>query len=389
MAQTVYSTAPAPATEGQIDVELRQVVKRFNHDDPAVRGLDLRIRQGEFFSILGPSGCGKTTTLRLIAGFETPTDGEILIQGVTMSHTPPHRRPVNTVFQSYALFDHMTVRDNIAFGLRIKRLPANQVRERVIEALRLVRLEGLADRLPNQLSGGQKQRVALARALVNRPAVMLLDEPLGALDLKLRKQMQVELSTLHRQLGITFIMVTHDQEEALSLSDRIAVMKAGQIDQIGTPSDIYDRPTTAFVADFIGDTNLLTGHLEPGDGAVLPVVTPTGLKILVQRPLTMPPAEMSRSVVVSVRPEKIRLSPDYPAADNCYHGHISHVMYLGTHVQCGVRLASGETLTVLQANRGQALLAVDTPVYVYWAAADARLLAPDSPPLSPPSIHNG
>lgn len=389
MAQTVYSTAPAPATEGQIDVELRQVVKRFNHDDPAVRGLDLRIRQGEFFSILGPSGCGKTTTLRLIAGFETPTDGEILIQGVTMSHTPPHRRPVNTVFQSYALFDHMTVRDNIAFGLRIKRLPANQVRERVIEALRLVRLEGLADRLPNQLSGGQKQRVALARALVNRPAVMLLDEPLGALDLKLRKQMQVELSTLHRQLGITFIMVTHDQEEALSLSDRIAVMKAGQIDQIGTPSDIYDRPTTSFVADFIGDTNLLTGHLEPGDGAVLPVVTPTGLKILVQRPLTMPPAEMSRSVVVSVRPEKIRLSPDYPAADNCYHGHISHVMYLGTHVQCGVRLASGETLTVLQANRGQALLAVDTPVYVYWAAADARLLAPDSPPLSPPSIHNG
>lgn len=380
MAQTVYSTAPASAIEGQIDVELRQVVKRFNHDEPAVRGLDLRIRQGEFFSILGPSGCGKTTTLRLIAGFETPTAGDVLIQGVNMSRTPAHRRPVNTVFQSYALFDHMTVRDNIAFGLRIKRLPAHQVRERVLEALRLVRLEELADRQPNQLSGGQKQRVALARALVNRPAVMLLDEPLGALDLKLRKQMQVELSTLHRQLGITFVMVTHDQEEALSLSDRIAVMKAGQIDQIGTPSDIYDRPNTSFVADFIGDTNLMTGHLEPGDSPILPVVTPSGLKLLVQRPTDWPPGETHRTVVVSVRPEKIRLSQDHPTADNCYHGQVSHVMYLGTHVQCGVRLASGETLTVLQANRGQDLLAVDTPVYVYWAAADARLLAPDSPP---------
>ncbi len=380
MAQTVYSTAPASAIEGQIDVELRQVVKRFNHDEPAVRGLDLRIRQGEFFSILGPSGCGKTTTLRLIAGFETPTAGDVLIQGVNMSRTPAHRRPVNTVFQSYALFDHMTVRDNIAFGLRIKRLPAHQVRERVLEALRLVRLEELADRQPNQLSGGQKQRVALARALVNRPAVMLLDEPLGALDLKLRKQMQVELSTLHRQLGITFVMVTHDQEEALSLSDRIAVMKAGQIDQIGTPSDIYDRPNTSFVADFIGDTNLMTGHLEPGDSPILPIVTPSGLKLLVQRPTDWPPGETHQTVVVSVRPEKIRLSQDHPTADNCYHGQVSHVMYLGTHVQCGVRLASGETLTVLQANRGQDLLAVDTPVYVYWAAADARLLAPDSPP---------
>lgn len=376
MAQTVYSTTPAPATEGSVDVELRGVVKHFD-DEPAVQGLDLRIYQGEFFSILGPSGCGKTTTLRLIAGFETPTEGEVLIQGVNMGRIPAHRRPVNTVFQSYALFDHMTVRDNIAFGLKIKRLPANQVRERVLDALRLVRMEGFADRMPNQLSGGQKQRVALARALVNRPAVMLLDEPLGALDLKLRKQMQVELSTLHRQLGITFILVTHDQEEALSLSDRIAVMNAGRIDQIGTPSDIYDRPTTPFVADFIGDTNLLHGHLEGSDGTVLRVVTPSGLKVLVQQHPEIPLEP--HPVVVSVRPEKIRLSADFPTADNCYHGQISHVMYLGTHIHCGVRLSSGETLTVLLANRGQALPDLDTPMYAYWAAEDVRLLSAELP----------
>jgi spermidine/putrescine transport system ATP-binding protein len=383
MAQTVYSTTPATSVEGQVDVELRRVVKLFN-DEPAVRGVNLRVRQGEFFSLLGPSGCGKTTTLRLIAGFEAPTAGEVLIQGVNMGRTPAHRRPVNTVFQSYALFDHMTVRDNIAFGLKIKRLPTNQVRDRVLEALRLVRMEPFADRLPNQLSGGQKQRVALARALVNRPAVMLLDEPLGALDLKLRKQMQVELATLHRQLGITFIMVTHDQEEALSLSDRIAVMNAGQIDQIGTPSDIYDRPTTPFVADFIGDTNLLTGHLEGGDSTTVHMVTPTGLKVQVQRPPDMAPNAAPQPVVISIRPEKIRLSLEYPTADNCYHGQVSHMMYLGTHVHCGVRLASGETLTVLQANRGNGLLAMDTPVYVYWAASDARLLTPDPAPSPSP-----
>lgn len=383
MAQTVYSTPPTKATEGAVDVELRGVVKRFD-DEPAVQGLDLRIYQGEFFSILGPSGCGKTTTLRLIAGFESPTDGAVLIQGVNMGRIPAHRRPVNTVFQSYALFDHMTVRDNIAFGLKIKRLPSHQVRERVLEALRLVQMESFADRMPNQLSGGQKQRVALARALVNRPAVMLLDEPLGALDLKLRKQMQVELSTLHRQLGITFILVTHDQEEALSLSDRIAVMNAGRIDQIGTPSDIYDRPATPFVADFIGDTNLLHGHLEGGDGDVMPVVMPSGLKVIVPRSPDL--LANPQPVVVSVRPEKIRLSVDFPTADNCYHGQISHVMYLGTHVHCGVRLASGETLTVLLANRGQTLPDLDTPVYVYWAADEARLLPVAS--AMPESVEN-
>lgn len=373
MSQTVYSTAPAAATDTQVDVELRQVVKLFN-DEPAVRSLDLQVRQGEFFSILGPSGCGKTTTLRLIAGFETPTAGEVLIQGMTMSHTPAHRRPVNTVFQSYALFDHMTVRDNIGFGLKIRRLPSPQVRDRVLDALRLVRMESFADRFPGQLSGGQKQRVALARALVNRPAVMLLDEPLGALDLKLRKQMQVELSTLHRQLGITFIMVTHDQEEALSLSDRIAVMNAGQIEQIGSPSDIYDRPRTPFVADFIGDTNLLTGQVERQEAAQIQMITATGLKLWAERPSHFTIGDRTAPLVMSVRPEKITLSLEPPTAENCYQGHISHIMYLGTHVHCGVRLISGETLTVLQANRGNGTLALETPVYVHWEAADVRIL---------------
>ena len=274
MSQTIYSSPSATATMVNADVDLKRVFKSFG-SDLAVRNLNMSVKRGEFFSILGPSGCGKTTILRLIAGFEPPTSGEILIRGENMVQVPPFRRPVNTVFQSYALFGHMTVKDNIAFGLKIKRTGSSELRNQVMDALRLVKMETFANRYPAQLSGGQQQRVALARALVNRPAVMLLDEPLGALDLKLRKQMQVELSNLHRQLGITFIMVTHDQEEALSLSDRIAVMNDGEIEQVGSPSDIYDRPGTPFVADFIGDTNLLSGQVDgisphplAGDGSV-------------------------------------------------------------------------------------------------------------------------
>ena len=274
MSQTIYSSPSATATMVNADVDLKRVFKSFG-SDLAVRNLNMSVKRGEFFSILGPSGCGKTTTLRLIAGFEPPTSGKILIRGENMVRVPPFRRPVNTVFQSYALFGHMTVKYNIAFGLKIKRTGSSELRNQVMDALRLVKMETFANRYPAQLSGGQQQRVALARALVNRPAVMLLDEPLGALDLKLRKQMQVELSNLHRQLGITFIMVTHDQEEALSLSDRIAVMNDGEIEQVGSPSDIYDRPGTPFVADFIGDTNLLSGHVDgisphplAGDGSV-------------------------------------------------------------------------------------------------------------------------
>jgi spermidine/putrescine transport system ATP-binding protein len=372
MAQTVHSPTQAVLTDPQPDVELRQVWKSFG-PDVAVRNLDLTVRQGEFFSILGPSGCGKTTTLRLIAGFEIPTSGEVLIQDVNVSAVPAHRRPVNTVFQSYALFDHMTVRDNIAFGLKIRRLGSAQVRDRVAEALRLVQMEPMANRYPAQLSGGQQQRVALARALVNHPAVMLLDEPLGALDLKLRKQMQVELANLHRQLGITFIMVTHDQEEALSLSDRIAVMNNGQIEQIGTPGDIYDRPRTPFVADFIGDTNLLAGRIDQASPTQVRVTTDSGLRVVAPAPTAVAP---SQGVVVSVRPEKINLSASPPpAAPNCYPAQVSHLMYLGTHLHCVVKLDSGETLILRQPNRAETSLAIDTPVYVSWAAEDCLVLA--------------
>ncbi|MGB3199447.1 MAG: ABC transporter ATP-binding protein, partial [Nodosilinea sp.] len=330
MAQTVQSAAAAAAATAHPDVELRQVCKTFG-TDVAVRQLDLAVQPGEFFSILGPSGCGKTTILRMIAGFESPTAGEVLLQGTSVGPVPAHRRPVNTVFQSYALFDHMTVKDNIAFGLKIRRLGTAQVRDRVADALRQVRMETMANRYPAQLSGGQQQRVALARALVNRPAVMLLDEPLGALDQKLRKQMQVELANLHRQLGITFIMVTHDQEEALSLSNRIAVMNNGQIEQIGTPSDIYDRPRTPFVADFIGDTNLLPGRVDQTSPTEVQVTTASGLRVLAQS--TQAPRSAVQDVVVSVRPEKIGLSLTAPASGgNCYQGQVSHLMYLGTHL---------------------------------------------------------
>lgn len=372
MSQTTVSRPATDQASAALDVELRQVFKIYQ-GEPAVRGIDLEIRQGEFFSILGPSGCGKTTTLRLIAGFEAPSSGEVVIQGRAMSYVPSYRRPVNTVFQSYALFDHMTVWDNIAFGLRIKRFAKPQVHERVAEALRLVQMESFAKRFPGQLSGGQQQRVALARALVNRPAVMLLDEPLGALDLKLRKQMQVELSNLHRKLGITFVMVTHDQEEALSLSDRIAVMNGGQIEQVGTPSEIYDYPQTPFVADFIGDTNLMEGQADAVEPSLLQVTTQSGLKVLVDAPAK--PRATRGPVVISVRPEKIHLSAT-PAAGNvnCYAGQVSHVMYLGTHIHCVVELTTGEQLTVLQPNRAGSMVSPQMAVYAHWMPKDCLVL---------------
>ena len=364
------STPPKPI---QLDIELHKVFKVFQ-GETAVRGIDLGIRQGEFFSILGPSGCGKTTTLRLIAGFETPSAGEILIQQRLMNDIPPYRRPVNTVFQSYALFNHLNVAENVAFGLRIKRLPRKEVEERVNQALAGVKMMPYANRYPHQLSGGQQQRVALARALVNRPAVILLDEPLGALDLKLRKEMQVELSRLHQELGLTFVMVTHDQEEALSLSDRIAVMRRGKIEQVGSPREIYDYPNTPFVADFIGDTNLFEGFVESVDGSSVLVVTSGGLKILVAKQESYAP---SQQVVVSVRPEKIRLDLEPPSeGKNYFAGHIEHVMYLGTHVQYVVRLDStGVMVTVMQPNLAGNYSISDQVVYVSWLMNDCLALS--------------
>ncbi|OCR02589.1 spermidine/putrescine ABC transporter ATP-binding protein [Oscillatoriales cyanobacterium USR001] len=357
-----------------LDVELRKVFKVFN-GETAVRGVDLDIRQGEFFSILGPSGCGKTTTLRLMAGFETPSAGDVMIRGQSMTNTPPYRRPVNTVFQSYALFGHMTVWENIAFGLRIKRQGKAEIEERVREALSLVKMESFANRYPSQMSGGQQQRVALARALVNRPAVLLLDEPLGALDLKLRKQMQVELSNLHQDLGLTFVMVTHDQEEAMSLSDRIAVMHEGRIEQIGTPEEIYECPQTAFVADFIGDTNLFPGRVETCDRSTLTVRTKNNLKIVVQQS-DMWNGNTGDSVIVSVRPEKIYLNLYQPDVSvNCFEGRLKHTMYMGTHVHYVVELAGGDRITVRQPNTGGLFPDPHTPIYAYWGTTDCLVLS--------------
>src|SRR6266851_530624 len=254
------------ALETSYDVELLGTSKVFG-TTPAVRDLTLQIERGIFFSLLGPSGCGKTTTLRLIAGFEQPTAGRLLIRGAEMAGLPPYRRDVNTVFQSYALFPHMSVADNIAYGLRQRHISRAEIRRRVGEALEMVRLVGGEARRPNQLSGGQQQRVALARALVNRPTVLLLDEPLSALDLKLRKEMQAELKALQHTVGITFIYVTHDQEEALTLSNRIAVMNAGRLEQEGTPEEVYEYPQTRFVADFIGLTNFIPGTVRAIGGS--------------------------------------------------------------------------------------------------------------------------
>src|SRR5438309_3170295 len=246
------------------EVRLVRLVKRFD-DVTAVDGIDLHVSPGEFFSLLGPSGCGKTTTLRLIAGFEQPTEGSVVLDGVDVVQTPPHRRNVNTVFQSYALFPFLNVQENVAFGLRYKDAPKEEVKRRVADALALVRLEGMGRRRPSQLSGGQQQRVALARALVLNPAVLLLDEPLGALDAKLRKALQIELKALQETVGITFVYVTHDQEEALTMSDRIAVMSNGRVEQVGRPEEVYEEPATAWVADFLGVSNMMEGRADGPD----------------------------------------------------------------------------------------------------------------------------
>lgn len=374
MAQTVMQTQRGVTNFQPLDVELRNVFKFFNQE-PAVHGVDLDVRQGEFFSILGPSGCGKTTILRLIAGFERVDAGKLLIQGKSMTHVPPYQRPVNTVFQSYALFNHLNVWENIAFGLRLKKLSPSEINSRVTEALKLVKMEGLRSRFPSQLSGGQQQRVALARALVNHPAVLLLDEPLGALDLKLRKEMQVELCNIHKELGLTFIMVTHDQEEALSLSDRIAVMNQGKIEQVGTPRAIYERPETAFVADFIGDTNLFSGEITAIDAEYVRVLTKTGFSIVAARTKDTP-WELLQAVVLSVRPEKIQISLYHPnLPTNCFEGRLVNIMYLGTHVNYVVELANGINVHVLQPNTFGSLPDRNTPIYIWWAETDCLAIS--------------
>jgi spermidine/putrescine transport system ATP-binding protein len=322
-----------------------------------VRGIDLAIRTGEFFSMLGPSGCGKTTTMRMIAGFEEPSRGTVRLDGRDVTAAPPNKRDVNMVFQSYALFPHMSVFENVAFGLRRKSVPKDQITRQVGEMLEIVDLTGREQRRPRELSGGQQQRVALARALVNHPKALLLDEPLGALDLKLRQAMQVELKRIQREVGITFVYVTHDQNEALTMSDRIAVMNDGVIEQLGLPREIYEHPATRFVAGFIGTSNLLTGSLaRVTDGQGVIEVSPDERIIVPARRSAL---TAGQEVELTVRPEKIELAAGPGAAGGCaLRGTVSEVVYLGTSTSFSVRTTTGADVVVFQQNSASA----STPV---------------------------
>ena len=352
-----------------VAVEARNVSKVFGTGADAVRALDgvsVTIRENESFTLLGPSGCGKTTLLRLIAGFELPTAGEILLEGEHVEQLPPYQRPVNTVFQSYALFPHMTVAQNIAFGLEMRNVPRADIDSTVTEMLGLVKMAGLDGRRPSQLSGGQQQRVALARALANHPKVLLLDEPLSALDLKLRQGMRTELKALQKRTGITFIFVTHDQEEALTMSDRIAVMSQGKIQQLGAPLEIYERPVNRFVADFIGDTNFVTATIDGQAGDYVRCRCGGGLDLLAS-PISG--VASGAKVTLALRPEKIQLKPGAL-------GTVAQSVYVGTDTTSEVRLGDGSRISVRLQNAadGQAQFTVGDGVAVDVPAGAARML---------------
>jgi spermidine/putrescine transport system ATP-binding protein len=341
-----------------------------------VDGIDLRVARGQFYALLGPSGCGKTTTLRLLAGFEHADSGQVLIGGQDVASLPPYRRDVNTVFQHYSLFPHMTVAENVAFGLQQRKVPADQVRIRVGEALDMVRLGDRGHRRPSELSGGQQQRVALARALVNRPTVLLLDEPLGALDLKLRKEMQLELKELQQHVGITFVFVTHDQEEALTMADRIAVMHEGRIVQEGEPREIYEHPASRFVADFIGLTNFLDGEVvEEQDDRVL-VRTKGALAVWCTSRVA---TRKGSAVTVAVRPEKIEIYPGQrPELMNCWRGLVLAGTFLGEQTEYRIRLDEGPEVVVRRQNLGlngsNPAAAPGAFVYVAWTPDVSQVL---------------
>jgi spermidine/putrescine transport system ATP-binding protein len=369
--------AGAPSASGEITID--GATKRFG-DVVAVDDVSFTIPGGEFFSMLGPSGCGKTTTLRMIAGFETPDAGRILLQGADVTYVPPAKRNVNMVFQAYGLFPHMTVAENIAFGLKIKKLASDEIRDRVREMLRTVQLDGMDDRRPGQLSGGQQQRVALARALVNRPAALLLDEPLGALDLKLRKEMQLELKDLQSRTGTTFVYVTHDQEEAMTMSDRIAVMNGGVVEQLATPRELYQRPASAFVAGFIGTSNLITLRVDRREGGLLVMDLGENGAILARDP-----GGSGREHQITVRPEWIKLASDEvgPRASRVT-GSVSDVVYLGSVTQLIVTLETGDRLSVHRLNDE---VGAEDPrpgdrIVLHWAADHSFVIGAAAPTVA-------
>jgi spermidine/putrescine transport system ATP-binding protein len=366
------------------EIRLEELVKVFGPDVVAVDGIDVDMPPGEFFTMVGPSGCGKTTTLRMIAGFERPTSGRILLDGEDVAQTPPHRRNVNTVFQSYALFPHLNVADNVAFGLKYKKVTKAERAQAVGEALSLVQLSGFEKRRPGQLSGGQQQRVALARALVLRPRVLLLDEPLGALDARLRKDLQVELKALQETLGITFVFVTHDQEEALTMSDRVAVMNGGRVEQSGPPQVIYEEPATLFVADFLGVSNLVPAEASGrmGDACMLKVGD-------VPMRAIQGAADARGSVKAMIRPERVRIEDQGTTGENRLPGLVEHVVFLGSFREVRVRLLGGALVTAVQPNDGtESVQTQGAAVSVHLPAESLRVL-PDAPePVADESVED-
>ena len=370
--------APWADPDAKPHIRFENVTKRFG-DAVAVDHLTLDIFEGEFFCLLGPSGCGKTTLMRMLAGFETPSEGRITLAGQNLAGVPPYRRPVNMMFQSYALFPHMSVEKNIAFGLKQDGLPRDEIAARVGEMLRLVQLGNLARRYPSQLSGGQRQRVALARALAKRPKVLLLDEPLAAHDKKLREETQFELMDIQHELGMTFVVVTHDQEEAMTMADRIAVMDHGRIVQVATPGEIYEQPKTRFIAEFVGDVNILEGHVQGQENGLWRVQSASA-----QAPLTIDdPDEVLHSgqaVAIAVRPEKMVIQRDSPGPDarNVLTGEVWDIGYLGDWTVYRVKLATGEILRVTRANASRFVenpIDWDEQVYVTFAPDAAVILA--------------
>jgi spermidine/putrescine transport system ATP-binding protein len=356
-----------------VGIALEGVTKRFERVG-AVDGVTLSIAEGEFFSLLGPSGCGKTTTLRMIAGFETPDEGRILLQGQDVTRVPANRRAVNMVFQQYALFPHMSIYDNVAFGLKVKRVPRVEHKERIDDILRVVALQGMERRRPRQLSGGQQQRVALARALVNRPAALLLDEPLGALDVKLRKHMQLELKRIQHELGTTFVYVTHDQEEALAMSDRIAVMNHGRVEQIAGPRQIYEHPSTAFVADFIGSLNTVPFSVDEVVGGYGVMRIGEGERVVVAVPSS---TAVGDSLRVAVRPERIRIGASGETASDAgsrVEGAISQVVYLGMYTQFHVDTRVGALVCHRLADEAAGPFEAGQRIALSWDAEHAAVL---------------